>query len=279
MQNTPTIQPGPVNQNAPNAILERGFCPEMAIAAVLAHSLVFFTRLEWEPVCDAQCFSGSESSAQQTTTQQQVAAETGTTSGEVTIAGAGSKSSGSGNSGNVTTGKNSSVTIESSDSQTDQEAIAASLAQEEAAVAGNTNVSQEAIAANADVTGESLSYAAAVAGGSDAVADDAIAQAAANQENNDNFALDSLQSAYQAQAVQADALQDESAEYATGLSQDTANAQIAANDANTGNSQLLNNGELPTAAEQRGSLSTLSTWIAIIAGVLAIYFYLRKGKA
>lgn len=191
------------------------------------------------------------------------------TSGGVVIAGAGSQTTGPGAvhlSSNQ--GKNSQINILSSDPDVTMAALESNVITTQ----GANNVADYAINQNASVAGQSIDAAAAVAGGSEAVAQSAITTGAATTGADLSFAQSAL-------ANSTTGVENLAAEYAQGLSQATSNAQTTANNVATGSGQAIDQQQLPTNAQESGGVTSLGTWVTIIAGILAIYFYVKKGRA
>jgi hypothetical protein len=217
-----------------------------------------------------------QSDATQTTENQQVGGQTGADTGTAIIAGAGASpktsSGGSTTIGGAIQGKNT-INITSSDPDVTEAALAAGVSDSQAASADTATVAQTAL-------DDSSLEAIALSQGADTVAAGAIGSGESDVANSESFADDALQAAANENADNTTETEALAAEYATGLSQSAANAQILANDAYTGQGQALNSGNLPTLAAEAGTTSwqTLATWVAIISGIIAIYYYFKKGK-
>ncbi len=228
-------------------------------------------------------FSKSSSSAEQSTTQEQVAGEGGASGSVNNVVGAAADLTQGGGVDvrGTTLGKGASVNVVTSDPEVTQAALEAGVVTSQNAIAGEASTAGNALQSNTDVDVASLDAMAAVAGGSDAVALGAIQAGTSDVTNSDNFGTAALQAAQDAQDTATTALETESAEYAAGLSEDTANAQISANNALSGAQQPVSQGDLPTEAQEQGTstLQKWSTWIAIIGGVLAIAWYLKGRKS
>ena len=275
------------------------------LARFLAHSIVFFSREAFLPASDALNWSNSESSAQQTTTQDQVGGEqsgqgvyyeTGAegvtaSSGAVVIRGPTTASSGG------------TVEYNTSDPEVTEDALLLGQYSTNAALSSNQATTTLALQANTAVAGDSIQGAAAVAGGAEnvalqseqtnaalaasgeqlnsEVANAAIATANTDLNNSIAFGEEALQTAQNSQANGVGAVESLASQYATGLAQTTANGQIAQNNAATGATQPLGYSILPTNVDENGTSSTvsaLSTWIVIVSGLIAIIYYLRRGK-
>lgn len=251
---------------------------------MLAHSAVFFSREEWLPVADARGWSKNTAATDQEATNEQVGAEggAGTTatggvgasteaagSGSIVGAGPGAGSQGSFSVGGTNSdlsrvsgsGNVSVVNVSSSDPDV-----------VEAALASNTATTADALAANASVSNTALDDLESGATAS-------IAAGVAYTQLNDQFGEDALQSAANAEANSTTALEAMGTE-----SETTANNALAAaqNETLAGvtPAQQFQAVEPNTPGTvESGNLTKLATWISVIAGALAIFFYLTKKKA
>lgn len=209
-------------------------------------------------------FADSDSESDQTTSQEQVGAEVGEgTAGGVQIAGASAQTLGPGSvHSNVTQGKNSTVNISSSDPDV-----------VEAALAANVDVANGALTTNSDVSQVAITAAATTA-------NNAITTIGNTTANDLAFGAASLAAAQASEDSATTETENLAAEYAAGQSQALDNAQTTANNLATGTTQGISQAQLPTNADEQGggTINNLATWITVIAGMLAIYFYFRKGR-
>jgi hypothetical protein len=226
--------------------------PEENICRVLAHSIVFFSRQEWLAVADCVCNEKSTSSAEQSTTQQQIGVSSGTSA---VVAGAGSRNannSGFSIQGNVDRGSTVSVSTQTED----PELI-------EAALGGAEHVALASIQSNADV------------------ANNAIGAGVAYTALNEQFGNAALDFASNAQAQATTTLENEAQQFAAGVTETANNALAAAQNETlagvTPAQQFQASGASGTLAGQVAAWST-TTWIAVIGGILAILYYLKARK-
>ena len=257
---------------------------EIALCLCLAQTVFLEARERWSPngiVDDAMCnlgFAPSNSSA--TTSNQAVGGEgaTGAQSPTV-IAGAGSASAGATAGQNIVSGQGhitdsyggavapggvETINVTSSDL---------------AALQSNQAVSEAALASNTTVVNDSLDAVGEVALGAETVAANSIAGGVAETAANNSFGEQALQFAANAQSIDTTALEQEAANFAAGVSTLGNNAFAAAQNETLAGITPGQAYESAGISTQMGSSNTWQTWaavVAVVAGVFALFHYLKK---
>jgi nucleotide-binding universal stress UspA family protein len=258
---------------------------KQSLAVCLAHSAVFFTREAWRPVADARGEGKSTSSAEQSTSQEQVGAEGGGSESPTLVTGAsspysndsgtiaGAASANANNQGlnlsasNIGYGGSDNITTVTDQSE-DPEII-------EAALGG-----AETIAVGAEQSNTAVSEAAVNAAAG--TAQYSIAAGVADTAQDSEFGEEALQFAANAQAEDTTTLETAAQEYAAGLETTANNALAAAQ-----NETLAGVTPAQTFQEYGGSSSltgllngtSLVTWVIVISAIAAIYYYFFRKKA
>jgi hypothetical protein len=230
---------------------------ETNLCACLAHSAVFFSRQEWKAVGDA--VNGptvSSSSTSQAETQQQVGGQGGGAGSSTIVSGANLSRTVGGSV--ILTGSKDSDTVNISSSDPDVL---------EAALASNTSVSNTAIGSN-------TSLALDEANESEATATAAIAASTDQVLANDQFGLAAI-----------DAAANEDAYATTAVESASTQSQVTAQDALAAAQNTLTAGVAPSQEFQTSGTASLqtqtqtwATWITIISGVIAVWFFFLKKK-
>lgn len=243
---------------------------ELSLSSMLAHSAVFFSRQEWLPVADARADGKNTAQTDQEEFNEQLALDASGNSGIVTGVGAGA-GAGAGSTGSVAvgaygdlshvagSGNVSTVNVTTDDPQVVDTAVASNT------VVANTALDDLESGTTADVTAISN------------VANSSIAAGVAYTNLNDAFGEDALSAAANAEANSTTALEAMGTE-----SETTANNALAAaqNETLAGVTPAQEFQAVePNVPGSPAKLSTLATWVAVISGGLAIYFYVFRKKA
>jgi len=215
-------------------------------------------------------FGKDTSTANQSTTQQQVGAQGATGAQSPTVVG-GAASVGTGSSGlnlersNLAYGTGNIVTISTPDV---------------AALEANTTVSEAALAANVHTAHDALAAVAQMGSESQTVALQSIQAGLAESQANTAFGTAALQIAAASQASQTTVLEQEAAQFASGAAQIANNAQIAAQNlelAGVTPGQTLDTSSILSTGGT--TLTKVAAWVGIAGAVVAAFYFLTRKKA